>query len=296
MGSVLITGASSGIGLATAIALAEAGHIVYATMRNPDRDTKLRGVIEEKKLPISILAMDVDSDDSVDRAISAIRSQGGEIEVLVNNAGIERAGSVEDLSFDDFRATMETNYFGSLRCIRAVLPAMRDKREGHIINISSIAARITCSPLAAYSASKAALEALSEALAQEMKPFNVHVAIVEPGIIDTAMARRIETPLTNSRYAQSRRFAGLFQAALANPVPPALVAERIRDIIESETWQLRHLVGPDAEPFIGWRFSMTDEDWVEWGALEDDEWYARVQSDFGLDARPAARKSSTPHN
>lgn len=292
MGSVLITGASSGIGLATAVTLGEAGHTVYATMRNPDRDTKLRNIIAEKKLPVSILPMDVDSDESVDGAISAIRSQGEEIEVLVNNAGIERTGSVEELSLEDFRATMETNYFGPLRCIRAVLPAMRDKQKGCIINVSSIAARIACSPLAAYSASKAALESLSEALAQEVKPFNVRVAIVEPGIIDTAMARRIERPLSDSRYAQCRRFGGMFQASLASPIPPALVAERIRHIIESKTWQLRHAVGPDAEPFLGWRLSMTDEDWVNWGALEDDEWYARIQSDFGLDARPAVRRQA----
>jgi hypothetical protein len=147
--------------------------------------------------------------------------------------------------------------------------------------------------LAAYSASKAALESLSEALAQELKPFHVRVAIVEPGIIDTAMARRIEKPLTQSRYAQCRRFAGMFQASLAHPIPPTLVAERIRDIIESETWQLRHPVGPDAEPFLGWRSSMADEDWVKWGALEDDEWYTRVQSDFGLNARPTVHKKAT---
>lgn len=287
MRSVLITGASSGIGLATAVALGEAGHTVFATMRNPDRSAELRDLIAKKKLPISILAMNVDSDESVDRAISTIRSQGSEIDVLVNNAGIERTGSVEELTLEDFRSTMETNYFGALRCIRAVLPVMRDKRHGCIINVSSVAGRIACSPLAAYSASKAALEALSEALAQELKPFNIRVAIVEPGIIDTAMARRIEKPVADSRYAQCRRFAHMFQASLVNPIPPALVADRIRHIIESETWQLRHPVGPDAEPFLNWRLSMTDEDWVNWGALEDDEWYARIQSDFGLDARPA---------
>jgi NAD(P)-dependent dehydrogenase (short-subunit alcohol dehydrogenase family) len=287
MRSVLITGASSGIGLATAVALGEAGHTVFATMRNFDRSAELRDLIEKKKLPISVLAMNVDSDESVDRAISAIRSQGGEIDVLVNNAGIERTGSVEELTLEDFRSTMETNYFGPLRCIRAVLPGMRDKRHGCIINVSSVAGRIACSPLAAYSASKAALEALSEALAQELKPFNVRVAIVEPGIIDTAMARHIEKPVADSRYAQCRRFARMFQASLVNPIPPALVADRIRGIIESETWKLRHPVGPDAEPFLNWRLSMTDEDWVNWGALEDDEWYARVQSDFELDARSA---------
>jgi NAD(P)-dependent dehydrogenase (short-subunit alcohol dehydrogenase family) len=138
-----------------------------------------------------------------------------------------------------------------------------------------------------YTASKWALEALSEVLAQELKPFNIRVAIVQPGIIDTPMARRIEAPTQASYYPHAYRVAGMFQAALAGPRPPSIVAQKIREIIESGTWKLRHPAGPDAEPFLGWRASMTDEEWVEWGALEDDAWYARVERDFGLNARRA---------
>ena len=192
MSKVLVTGTSSGIGLETAIVLARAGHNVFATMRNPERGAALRKVVEKEQLPISIVMMDVDSDESVDEATSTICAQTDCIDVLVNNAGIERAGSIEGLAFDDFKATMETNYFGPLRSIRAWLPEMRKRRSGCIINVTSVAGRIACSPLAPYTASKFALEALSEALAQEVKPFNVRVAIVQPGIIDTPMARRIE--------------------------------------------------------------------------------------------------------
>jgi NAD(P)-dependent dehydrogenase (short-subunit alcohol dehydrogenase family) len=156
MQTVLITGTSSGIGLVTTTTLARAGYKVYATMRNPESGSELIGRIEQEKLPVSILAMDVDSDESVAAAFVAIRSAGQSIDVLVNNAGIERAGSVEELTFEDFRATMETNYFGALRCIRACLPEMRERRSGCIINVSSVAGRITCSPLAPYAASKAA--------------------------------------------------------------------------------------------------------------------------------------------
>jgi NAD(P)-dependent dehydrogenase (short-subunit alcohol dehydrogenase family) len=289
MAKVLVTGTSAGIGLQTAIVMARAGHTVYATMRNLERGVALRAVVEKERLPISILTMDVDSDESVDAATSAIRAQTGTIDALVNNAGIERTGSIEGLAFDDFRAAMETNYFGAIRTIRAWLPDMRTRRNGCIINVSSVAGRISCSPLTAYAASKFALEAFSEGLAQEVKPFNVRVAIVQPGIIDTAMARRIEHPAADAAYPQVSRFGHMFEASLETPTQPAVVAEKIRDIIESGTQKLRHPVGPDAEAFLGWRASLTDEQWVDWGALPDDEWYERVASDFGLDVHSKRR-------
>lgn len=292
MSKVLITGTSSGIGFETAIVLGRAGHTVYATMRNPERGAALRAVVAEEQLPISILQMDVDVDESVDAAVSAIRAQTGCIDVLVNNAGIERTGSIEGLALDDFKATMETNYFGPLRSIRAWLPDMRKRQSGCIINVTSVAGRIACSPLAPYTASKFALEALSEALAQEVKPFNVRVAVVQPGIIDTAMARRVEDVPADAAYPQVRRFGQMFAASLEKPTPPTIVAQKIREIIESGTQKLRHPVGSDAEGFLAWRASMTDEDWVEWGALPDEAWYDRVSKDFGLDARSKRRPAT----
>jgi NAD(P)-dependent dehydrogenase (short-subunit alcohol dehydrogenase family) len=222
----------------------------------------------------------------VKAGIDRIVNEAGPIDVLVNNAGIERSGSVEELALAEFRAVMETNYFGALRCIQGLLPAMRERRSGCIVNIASVAGRIACSPLAPYTASKFALEALSESLAQEMKPFNVRVAIVEPGIIDTAMARRIERPENPSQYPQQRRFGAMFTASLKNPAPSSTVGEKVVEIVESGTWRLRHPVGPDAEGFLGWREAMSDEEWVDWGALDDDAWYERLKADFGMDARP----------
>ncbi len=286
MARVLITGTSSGIGLATAVAFAKAGHKVYATMRNPSRAPELGQRAASEELPITIAAMDVDSDESVKAGMDRIVNEDGAIDVLVNNAGIERSGSVEELPLSEFRAVMETNYFGALRCIQGVLPAMRERRSGCIVNIASVAGHVACSPMAPYTASKYALEALSESLAQEMKPFNVRVAIVEPGIIDTPMARRVEIPQGPSPYPQQRRFAAMFTASLKNPAPPSVVGEKVVEIVESGTWRLRHPVGPDAEGFLGWRKAMNDEEWVEWGALDDDAWYERLKADFGMDARP----------
>ena len=285
MAHVLITGSSSGIGFATALAFGRAGHKVAATMRTPNAAPDLADIAAREKLAISVFSMDVDSDASVASGIDRVVNEAGPIDVLVNNAGIERTGSVEELPLSEFRAVMETNYFGALRCIKSVLPAMRQRESGCIINLASVAGRFANSPFAPYTASKFALEALSEALAQEVKPFNIHVAIVEPGIIDTPMARHVGVAQPVSAYPQQRRTAALFTAALKNPVQPSVVAEKIVEIAESNTWQLRHLVGPDAAPFVGWRQSMSDEQWIDLGALDDNAWYDRVKADFGIDAR-----------
>ncbi len=276
MASVLITGTSKGIGFESALAFGRAGHQVYAMMRNPSQSPLLAETAARENLPITISTMDVDSDQSVSEAIAAILKGNGRIDVLVNNAGVEAVGSVEELPLAAFRAVMETNYFGPLRCIQALLPRLRQQRSGCIINVTSVAGRLSCPPLASYCASKWALEALTEGLAGEMKTFNVRVASVEPGIIDTSMATRIEHPATESRYGQSARFVALYANAAKTPVPPSLVAAKILDVVESGTWQLRHPVGPDALPFLQWRSGMTDEDWVEMNAGDDATFFSRL--------------------
>ena len=136
MTSVLITGTSKGIGLESALAFGRAGYKVHATMRNPAQCPELAETAAREKLPITVSTLDVDSDESVSRAIAAIHKDHGPIDVLVNNAGIERAGSIEELPLADFRAVMETNYFGAIRCIQALVPHMRQRRSGCIINVT----------------------------------------------------------------------------------------------------------------------------------------------------------------
>ena len=269
MASILITGTSKGIGFETALILGRAGHSVHAAMRNPGRSPELAQAVEKERLPIRISAMNVDSDASVRDTIASIQSKYGLIDVLVNNAGIERRGSVEELPISEFRALMETNYFGALRCIQAVMPEMRKRRGGCIINVSSVGGRISSPPLTAYSASKWALEALSEGLAQEAKIFNIRVAILEPGIINTEMAQRLATEPADSPYPQARRMAALFATSLQTPTPPAVVGRKILEYIESGSWKLRHPVGPDAEGYIQHRASMTDEEWVRRGSAAE---------------------------
>jgi NAD(P)-dependent dehydrogenase (short-subunit alcohol dehydrogenase family) len=284
MKAVLITGTSKGIGLETALTFGRAGYKVFATMRNPEKASEFRQTIASEALDISIHKMDVDSDASVNNCIDSIFDNHEHIDVLVNNAGIERHGSIEEMSMNDFESVMNTNYLGVLRCTKALLPQMRKKKTGCIINVASVAGHISNSPLGAYAASKFALEAVSEALAQEVKPFNVRVAIVEPGIINTEMANDISVD-GESIYPHSKRQAGLFEAALKTPTPPSVVADKILEISESKTWKLRHPIGPDAEPFIAWRASMSDEEWIDWNAVNDEDWYNSVERDFGLNAR-----------
>ncbi len=283
--NIVITGASRGIGLATALELAQAGHQVIATMRDPTGSPELGEQAAKESLPIRIETMDVDSDDSVKQAFGRILAQEP-VDVLVNNAGVERTGAIEETPLAHFKTCMETNYFGALRCIQAVIGPMRERGSGTIINVTSVAGKISLSPMAPYSASKFALEALSEALAQELRTFGIRVAIVEPGIIDTRMARNIGHMENSKVYPQLRRCAALFEATIAAGAgQPQVVGQKVREIVESGTWQLRHAVGPDAEPFLGWRASMDDEKWVHWNAQSDSEWLKAVQADFGMDLK-----------
>jgi NAD(P)-dependent dehydrogenase (short-subunit alcohol dehydrogenase family) len=284
MAVIFITGSSTGIGLATAVAFGRAGHDVYATMRNPDRAPELASIAAKERLPIKVLPMDVDNDASVGKAVAGVLAESGRIDVLVNNAGIAVTGPVEELPLAEFRRVMETNYFGALRCIQAVVRRMRERRDGHIVNVSSIQGRISIPSYAAYAASKWALEAASEALAQETKSFGIKVSIVEPGMIATPVwDKRREVP-ANTRYRQERRIHALVNALLKQPVTPFVVADKIVEIVQSKTWKLRHTVGPDAEPTLKYRASMTDEQWVDLQSVESDqEWLAIVKRDFGVD-------------
>ena len=283
MAIVLVTGTSSGIGLATAVTLARGGHKVIATMRNLDSAGELAKIVSAEKLSVKVAALNVDEDASVASAISKVIAENGHIDVLVNNAGLGGGGSVEEVPVAMFREVMETNFFGALRCIKAVIPVMRERRHGCIVNITSISGRMALAPQAAYSASKWALEALSECLAQEMKAFNVRVAIIEPGVIATPIFGKAKPLPKDSPYPHARRQRALFAASLTKPTSPYVVGEQIRQIVDGDSWQLRYPVGPDAVPFLKWRGSKTDEQMIEFGGASDDEFKLLAKRDFGLD-------------
>ena len=174
-------------------------------MRNPESAGELQKIVTAEKLPVTVAALNVDDDASVETALGKVLADHGRLDVLVNNAGIGGGGSVEESSMARFREVMETNFFGALRCIKAVVPGMREQRQGCIINVTSVNGRLALAPAAAYCASKFALEALSECLAQEMKAFNVRVAIVEPGVIATPIFSKAKPVPENSPYPHARR-------------------------------------------------------------------------------------------
>jgi NAD(P)-dependent dehydrogenase (short-subunit alcohol dehydrogenase family) len=286
MALALITGSNSGIGLATALALARAGHTVAATMRDLQRGDELRKIAEQEKLSIRLAAIDVDDDDSVGEGFAKVVAQDGPIDILVNNAGTTDVDAIEETPLDMFRHVMETNFYGGLRCIKAVLPSMRERRRGTIVNVTSVAGRIAIAAHASYAASKWAFEALSECLAQEMRAFNVRVVIVEPGVIATPIGTRLRPLQANSPYPHPKRLRALFGAPRAKPTPPSVVADAIREIVDGDSWQLRYPVGPDALPLLKARASKTDEQIIDEASESDEAFVARIKHDYGLDVAP----------
>ena len=283
MAKILITGTSKGIGYDAALLLARAGHEVVATMRNPSA-CDLEKVGTEAGLPLTVLPMDVDDEASVDEVFASL---GEPVDALVNNAGIFSINAVEDEDLEQFRRVMETNYFGAVRCVKKVLPAMRQRRSGCIVNVTSIAGRVAFFSTSAYTASKFALEAFTESLAQEVRGHGVRVALVEPGIIDTPMATTSLPPyIGNTLYPHGRRMHAFFTNPDKPEASPTLVSEMIRYVIESRDPRLRFPVGPDALSFLGWRVALSDEDWVGLGGVErDEDYFERVLMDTGVDLR-----------
>jgi NAD(P)-dependent dehydrogenase (short-subunit alcohol dehydrogenase family) len=283
MARILITGTSKGIGYDASLLLARAGHEVIATMRNPGA-CDLAEIATDERLPVTVLSMDVDDETSVADVFAEV---GQSIDVLVNNAGVYSINAVEDESLEQFRRVMETNYFGAVRCVKQVLPVMRKRGSGCIVNITSIAGRIAFGATSAYNASKFALEAFSECLAQEVKGFGIRVALVEPGIIDTSMATtNLPQFDKNTIYSHGRRIHAFFTNPEKGEASPTLVGEMIRYVVESDDPRLRFAVGPDALPFLGWRSAVSDEDWVGLGGLKEDaDYFQRVFTDTGVDLR-----------
>lgn len=283
MARILITGTSKGIGYDAAIYLAKLGHQIIAGMRNP-QNSDLGEVAEKQSLPIQIVKMDVDNDESVAQAFS----EAGDVDVLINNAGILSYDTIEEESFERISAVMNTNYFGVVRCAKQIVGQMRERGSGTIINIGSVAGSIAIPCSAAYSSSKYALEAFSEVLAHEMRPFGVKVHLVKPGIIDTPMATtEFPEPKADSVYPHGRRIKALFALAAHIEAPAELVSEKLRYLVEDNDERLRHPVGPDSLQFLGYRGSVDDERFISsWGAPTDEEFLTKTRSDMMMDMGP----------
>ena len=248
---ILITGCSTGIGRASAVELTKRGHEVVATARRPE-------VLEDLDVAAT-LALDVDDPASIEAAIAA----AGRIDVLVNNAGFEISGPGELMPIDEVRAMFETNFFGVLRMMQGVIPQMRERERGVIVNVSSVAGRVSQPYGSFYSASKFAVEALTEGFKYELGHFGIRLHLIEPGVIDTAFRGNIRHFNKDSEiYAGlTEQWEGATDKLRGdNPKPgPELVAGVIADVIEDDKAVLRHPVGDDAELVIGTRSQMEFE-------------------------------------
>lgn len=194
---VLITGCSSGFGLHTSAHLASKGYRVIATMRNLEKQSALLSEVHRRGGKVEILQLDVTDKESIKSAIKHVAATYGYVDVLVNNAGYGIAGFFEDLSEEEIRANMETNFFGAQNVTREIIPLMRQHKQGKIINISSVSGFSTSPAFGVYNASKWALEAFSESLRYELRFFGIDVLLIEPGTYKTKIFYE------NAQYAQN---------------------------------------------------------------------------------------------
>ena len=263
---VLITGCSSGIGEATALMLVRAGHTVYATARRPETlaDLEIAGA--------RILALDVTDEESMVAAVKAVEDEHGSVGTLVNNAGYGEYGPVEETDMARVRTMFETNVFGLSRLTQLVLPGMRRAGRGRVVNISSMGGRIVFPAGGYYHASKYAVEAISDALRVEVKPFGIDVVVVEPGLIRTGFEGRVnegiasDAGLTSGQSAYAELLAKSEKATTENystrlAVGPDSVAKVVLKAVEVDRPRTRYVVTPAAKAMIALRKLGGDRVW-----------------------------------
>jgi NAD(P)-dependent dehydrogenase (short-subunit alcohol dehydrogenase family) len=255
MAVALITGCSSGFGLEAALAFAGRGDVTVATMRDLGKADALRTRAEAAQVDVEIAQLDVTDESSIASAVAGIVERHGTVDVLVNNAGVGSRGAVETMSMTSAQQLMDTNFWGPIRCIRAVLPAMRSQGSGVIINVSSLASRVPGTAYTSmYGASKSALNAVSEALATEVEPFGIRVVSIEPGFFETAISdnnldrdRDFEGP-----YAQDEEWIrSFFDAGVGGGASPTIVADAIIGAATDPSTPLHTPVGEDADMYLG---------------------------------------------
>jgi NAD(P)-dependent dehydrogenase (short-subunit alcohol dehydrogenase family) len=253
---ILITGASSGIGLASANLLAQRGHTVFGTSRTPER-RQIEG--------FELLQLDVRSDESVSACIQTVIERTGRIDVLVNNAGHGMVGFLEEVTLDDAKAIFETNFFGVLRMVNTVLPIMRTQGSGHIINVSSLAGLIGLPSEGMYAATKFALEGYTETLWYELKRLSIRVSLLEPGDYNTPIVMQSASQTIEDYRTLQPRVIPTRAALLRNAPDPTPVARMLAHMVESKSPRLRYQVGREKWDVMWKRFL---PEWVF-------EWFAR---------------------
>ena len=265
----LVTGSSSGIGFETSVLLARNGFHTYSTVRNLEKSQALINIAKKDGLPLQVIELDVSSDKSVRDGVNSVLDENKRIDVIVNNAGYALVGAFEDLSMDEIKSQFETNFFGAIRVIQAVLPTMREHRNGRIVNLSSMGGRIAIPLDSSYLGTKFALEGLSETLQYEVEPFGIKIILIEPGALKSnffnnlkiaSKAQRPDSPYTQMMQKLNAGFSFI----LENAPQPEEVAKVILKAVTSEHPVLRYAVGDDARAMLEAKRTMSD---AEFGNL-----------------------------
>ena len=267
----LVTGSSSGIGLETALALARDGYHTFASMRDIGKAGELEYAAKKENLSIDVIELDVDKEEAIVSAIKKVVTDGGRLDVLVNNAGYGQFGCTEDVSVDDFRKQFETNFFSIVRIIQEVAPIMRKQNSGIIVNISSVVGKIGLPGSPAYISTKFALEGLSECLRYELGQFGIKTTLIEPGVIKTNFFNSMKIPESkiDPKYKELTEniLAGLKMMAEMGTAP-SQVADVIIKAIHDDEILPRYIVGTDAAMFMEAKKMKTDLEFEKYMSKE----------------------------
>ncbi len=257
----LVTGSSSGIGLETVLSLARDGYYTFASMRNVGKAGELEYAAKKNNLPVEIIELDVDKEESIISAVKKVVTKNGRLDVLVNNAGYGQFGCTEDLTINDFRKQFETNFFSIVRIIQEVAPIMRKQNSGNIINISSVVGRMGLPGSPAYISSKFALEGLGECLRYELGQFGIKTTMIEPGVIKTNFFNSMKVPESkiDPKYKTltDNILAGL-KMMVEMGTAPSQVADVVMKAIHDDEMLPRYVVGTDAAMFLEAKKMKTD--------------------------------------
>lgn len=267
----LVTGSSSGIGLETVLSLARDGYYTFASMRNVEKAGELEHAAKKENLPIEIIELDVDKEESIISAIKKVITKNGRLDVLVNNAGYGQFGCTEDLTINDFRKQFETNFFSIVRIIQEIAPIMRKQNSGNIINISSVVGRMGLPGSSAYISSKFALEGLGECLRYELGQFGIKTTMIEPGVIKTNFFNSMKVPESkiDPKYKTltDNILAGL-KMMVEMGTAPSQVAEVVMKAIHDDEMLPRYVVGTDAAMFLEAKKMKTDLEFEKYMSKE----------------------------
>jgi NAD(P)-dependent dehydrogenase (short-subunit alcohol dehydrogenase family) len=262
----VVTGSSSGMGFETSLALARNGFYTYATMRKLEGEgtKQITDIAKNENLPLEIIQLDVNNDRSVADAIDRIVGEKDRIDVVVNNAGYGFTGALEETSMDEIKSQFETNFFGAVRVMKSVIPIMRKQATGIIVNTTSLSGKVPLPLESVYTASKFALEGISESIQYELEPLRIKIIIVEPGGVGSSFLKSSRAPkasdLNSSYRSIENKISESFKQWSQNLMHPSEVAKVVLEAVTSDNPDLRYTVGKDASTMIERRKNMSDRE------------------------------------